>query len=58
MDERASTKRISSVRDLDVYRVAFETAMEIYITSKGFPSDERYSLTDQIDPKVFPCGVC
>ncbi len=48
MDERTSAKRISSVRDLDVYRVAFETAMEIYNTSKGFPSDERYSLTDQI----------
>jgi four helix bundle protein len=41
-------KRINSVRDLDVYRMAFEAAMEIYFISKGFPSEEKYSLTDQI----------
>jgi four helix bundle protein len=43
-----SAKRIDSVRDLDVYKVAFEAAMEIYVISKGFPSEEKYSLTDQI----------
>jgi four helix bundle protein len=48
MDERSTAKRINSVMDLDVYRTAFEAAMEIYFVSKGFPSDEKYSLTDQI----------
>ena len=41
MDERNTAKRINSVRDLDVYRTAFEAAMEIYFVSKGFPSDEN-----------------
>lgn len=37
-----------SFRDLDVYNLAFATAMEIFEISKKFPADERYSLTDQI----------
>ena len=44
----AAAKRINSVRDLEVYRLAFETAMEIYNVSKEFPVEEKYSLTDQI----------
>jgi four helix bundle protein len=28
--------------------MAFDAAMEIYNISKGFPSEEKYSLTDQI----------
>ena len=39
---------INSHRDLEVYKLAFECAMEIYQISKGFPPEERYSLTDQI----------
>jgi four helix bundle protein len=42
------TKRISSVRDLQVYRVVFDAAMEIFEISKNFPVEEKYSLTDQI----------
>jgi four helix bundle protein len=42
------TERIRSVRDLVVYRKAFETAMRIFEISKGFPKEEKYSLTDQI----------
>jgi four helix bundle protein len=42
------TKRINSVRDLEVYKKAFEAAMEIFEISKNFPKEERYSLTDQI----------
>jgi four helix bundle protein len=48
MEERRQIKRISSVRDLEVYRLAFDTAMEIFEISRGFPKEERYSLTDQI----------
>ena len=39
---------INSHRDLEVYKLAFEGAMEIFQISKGFPAEERYSLTDQI----------
>ena len=40
--------RIRTVRDLKVYKAAFCCAMEIFEISKTFPSDEKYSLTDQI----------
>ena len=48
MEERRETKRISSVRELEVYKLAFEAAMEIFELSKKFPKEEIYSLTDQI----------
>ena len=47
MDEKKSIK-VGSVRELNVYKVAFDTAMEIFETAKDFPREERYSLTDQI----------
>src|SRR5919108_1374395 len=40
--------KIQSHRDLDVYRKAFDTAMNIFELSKSFPKEETYSLTDQI----------
>ena len=48
MDERREAKRINSVRELNVYCLAFETAMEIFELSKSFPPEEKFSLTDQI----------
>jgi four helix bundle protein len=47
-DEGRRKKIIGSVRDLEVYRLAFDTAMEIFELSKCFPPEEKYSLTDQI----------
>ena len=41
-------ERIRSHRDLDVYQMALDAAMEIFELSKGFPKAERYALTDQI----------
>lgn len=35
-------------RDLKVYQMAFDLAMEIFQESKKFPLEEKYSLTDQI----------
>ncbi len=35
-------------RDLKVYQLAFNLAMEIFDESKKFPPEEKYSLTDQI----------
>ena len=40
--------RIQSHDELDVYKIAFESAMRIYEISKRFPKEETYSLTDQI----------
>ena len=39
---------MSTFRDLTVYKKAFELRMEIFHQSKKFPSEEKYSLTDQI----------
>lgn len=40
--------RIKSVRDLEVYKLAFDCAMKIFEITKNFPPEERYSLMDQI----------
>lgn len=48
MDIKREVKRISSVRDLDAYRLAFDAAMEIFETTKNFPKEEKYSLIDQV----------
>ena len=42
------SRRIQRVRDLEVYQLAFDTAMEIFEISKSFPPEEKFSLTDQI----------
>lgn len=39
---------IRSFRDLDVYKIALAEARRIFIVTRQFPSEERYSLTDQI----------
>lgn len=40
--------QIESAKDLDVYKLANEFAMEIFETTKSFPSEEKYALTSQI----------
>ncbi|MEN8155181.1 MAG: four helix bundle protein [Acidobacteriota bacterium] len=35
-------------QELTVYKKAFDDAMEIFKTSKNFPSSEKYSLSSQI----------
>ncbi len=37
-----------SHKELRVYKNAFEAAMEIFQITKAFPSEEKYSLVDQI----------
>jgi len=39
---------MGTLKDLLVYKKAFALAMEIFEISKTFPSEEKYSLTDQI----------
>ncbi|HEY9653249.1 MAG TPA: four helix bundle protein [Coleofasciculaceae cyanobacterium] len=43
-----SRETFKNHNDLDVYKKAFEAAMQIFELSKTFPVEERYSLTDQI----------
>ncbi len=38
----------NSFRNLDVYKIGRKLSNQIYRLSKGFPAEERYSLTDQI----------
>ncbi len=45
---KAATGLIRSHTDLQVYQRAFEAAMKVFESSKGFPKEERYSLTDQV----------
>ena len=40
--------KITTHFELEVYKKAFDTAMEIFRMSKAFPKEETYSLTDQI----------
>jgi len=40
--------RITRHIELDVYKKAFELAIEVFRESKAFPKEERYSLVDQI----------
>lgn len=40
-------QRVRTHQDLDVYRRSFAAAMSVFHASKGFPAEERYSLTDQ-----------
>ena len=40
--------RINSAKELEVYKKAYSSAMEIFEISKSFPAEEKYSLTSQI----------
>ena len=40
--------KIYSHKDLEVYKLAYKLAMEIFEFSKSFPEEETYSLSDQI----------
>ncbi len=37
-----------SFKDLEVYKLTRQLSLEIFETSKSFPKEEMYSLTDQI----------
>lgn len=40
--------RIQRHTELDVYKKALDAAMDIFQSSKSFPKEKTYSLTDQI----------
>lgn len=39
---------IKTHKELEVYQLSFDSGMVIFNTSKTFPKEETYSLTDQI----------
>lgn len=39
---------IKVVLDLEVFKLSYSLAMEIFQISRNFPKEERYSLTDQV----------
>ena len=41
-------KDIKHFRDLEVYQRAFATGMRIFEATKKFPTEEKYSMVDQI----------
>ena len=41
-------EKIRTHRDLKVFKLSFESGMEIFKITKSFPKEELYSLTDQI----------
>lgn len=43
-----SPMKIRSPQDLEMYQMAFKSAMTIFEITKSFPKAETYSLTDQV----------
>lgn len=49
MDHLKSQQHVAKdFRDLRVFQLAMESAMEIFTLTRKFPVEERYSLSDQI----------
>jgi four helix bundle protein len=48
VQRRADTESIRSFRDLRVWQISMDAAMHLFETTKRFPADEKYSLTDQV----------
>ena len=42
------SRRLESAKDLVVYKLGHELAMEIFEITKKFPAEEKYALTSQI----------
>jgi four helix bundle protein len=48
MRSQPNDKRVNSAKHLDVYKLGYELAMEIFQLSKHFSHEERFALTTQI----------
>jgi four helix bundle protein len=40
--------RLNSAKDLDVYKMSYKLAMELFELSRDFPAEEKFALTGQI----------
>lgn len=45
---RGEMSKYMGCRDLNVYQMAYQLAVDIHEVTKTFPKEEKYSLTDQI----------
>ena len=48
LEEHKMSNLAQSFRDMEVYQESFRLQQEIFTMSKKLPTEERYSLTDQI----------
>ena len=44
----AEDMKIETAKDLAVYKLGYQLAMEVFELTKRFPSEEKYALTSQI----------
>ncbi len=47
------SEKIKTHRELKVFQLYFEAGMEIFFSTKTFPKEETYSLTDQIRRNLY-----
>ena len=40
--------KLNSAKDLDVYKMSYQLAMQLFKFSRGFPAEEKFALTSQI----------
>lgn len=48
MVNQNQSRLAKSAKDLEVYCLAYDLAMDIFEISKAWPKEEKYALTDQI----------
>jgi four helix bundle protein len=48
---------MKSVKDLDVFKLAHQLALETYATTKKFPKEETFSLVDQMRRAAASVGM-
>lgn len=48
MVNQNQSRLAKSAKDLEVYGLAYDLAMDIFEISKAWPKEEKYALTDQI----------
>lgn len=53
-------RKIRTYKDFDVYRLAYNLAIQIFQISRDFPKEELYSLTNQIcrSSRSIPANIC
>ena len=48
---------MSSVENLDVFKLAYQLALKTYSITKGFPKEETFSLVDQMRRAAASIGM-
>ncbi|OOQ58585.1 four helix bundle protein [Mucilaginibacter pedocola] len=49
---------MGTYKDLLIYKKSFSLAMEIFVVTRSFPKEERYSLIDQIRRSSRSVNIC